>query len=311
MTTEAILARHTHLRGTLSYRHFDSEALGIAKPYYVYEPEGDADLERLPIWYLLRGHEREWVNFHEDSSRQFSTAIEDLEALIARGEVPPTLVVLPGLNSDDNVVPSIGIDMGGEWPDHMASLGQGRFFKYLVDELIPAIDIEYPQAYEGIRAVGGFSLGGFTASLLATFHPGYFDHVAIYDGTMMWPGHIDPRLGEGQEDRIWGHHAIFNAALGHAPRDTALLQRWNPTDAINNATESVLAQLRLTTYWIASADGDGMRGNRDRCQQFADLLHSKEIPLGFGTAPMGLMPGAAHTWHFCDLFWARVLQAMP
>ena len=99
MTEQAILERHrASLHGTLRLRRLQSTALSLRKPYYVYEPPGLAEGSQVPVLYLLRGHQREWVNIDEDTSRQHSTAIEDLDTLIQWGEVPPVVAVMPGLS---------------------------------------------------------------------------------------------------------------------------------------------------------------------------------------------------------------------
>lgn len=303
-----ILARHHgSLRGKLRAYRLSSHALGIRKPYYVYEPPGLRDQQRLPLLYLFRGHEREWVNMREDVSRKATTAIEDLDRRIVRGVLPPTVVVIPGLNSANNHVPSLGIDMAGVWPGTVRGLGAGRFWRFLVHELLPRIERDYPETYGGRRLAAGFSLGGYTVSLLALQSPGYFDHAGIYDGLFMWPDHHDPRVPKTGEwtDPIWCASPLFNAALGK-PRDPTAMRRWNPTDTLCHADADLLTQLQKTTFWIASAPSDGHRGNVDRARFFVNLLREKAIPVGFGQVIFDA--GAAHTWHWTDRFLTRFLE---
>ena len=303
-----ILTRHqASLRGTLRLRHLDSTALGIRKPYYVYEPPGLRDERRLPLLYLFRGHEREWVNIREDASRQVSTAIEDLDWRIVAGTLPPMVVVIPGLNSVNNHVPSLGIDMAGTWPAEQRGLGTGRFWRYLVHELLPAVERDYPQTRGGRRLAAGFSLGGFTVSLLATHCPGYFDHAGIYDGLFMWPNHHDPRQGTSDEwnDPIWCQSALFDAALGN-PRNPAAMRRWNPTDTLRRADETLLRQILKTTFWITSGPSDGHQGNVDRAHFFVDMLRQRGLSIGFGEIIFD--PTASHTWHWTDRFLIRFVH---
>ena len=104
MTRRDILARHRQsLDGTLRACYLPSKALGINKSFYVYEPPGFHKEMQLPVLYLFRGHEREWVNIDEDSSRQRATAIEDIDKAIALRMIPPVLVVMPGLNSSNRM----------------------------------------------------------------------------------------------------------------------------------------------------------------------------------------------------------------
>jgi len=308
MTVDDILRRHERsLMGTLKACNLPSDALGLEKAYYVYEPPGLNRQEGVPLLFLFRGHEREWVNIHEDTSRHLSTAIEDLDTLIHWGEVPPLIAVMPGLSSNNNHVPALGVDMGGIWSPHLQGLGHGRYWQYLTGELFPAVEAAYPQADGGLRLTAGFSLGGYTVSLLALHHPGYFQHAACYDALFMWRGHQDPRPYEDgtHTDRVWWRNPLFTPAFGW-PRDTGAMQLWNPTDTLAEADDHLLDQVRRTTFWIAGADADGNRGNRDRCAYLADMLSARGVPLGY--EEIVFAPHAAHNWHWNDLFLARFLR---
>lgn len=299
-----ILVRHRRsLRGRLYARRLRSAALGLAKPYYVYEPPRLQAARAVPVLYLFRGHEREWVNIREDASRHRTTAIEDLDRWIAEGTLPPMLVVLPGLNSQDNRVPSLGIDMVDPRANGAQGLGRGRFWTYLTEELFPRIETRYPQIEGERRLMAGFSLGGYTVSLLALQRPGYFHHAAIYDGLFMWPRHQDPREDETGRctDPVWCRASIFDAAFGR-PRERRALRRWNPTDTLCQASGALLDALRDTRFWIACAAGEGNRGNRDRARFFVQLLRHREVPLGFDGGDPIYHPDAAHTWHWTDRF---------
>lgn len=307
MPARQILARHQqHLHGRLLLKRIKSRALDISKPFYIYEPAGWHTLADLPLLYLFRGHEREWVNIREDGSRSRSTAIEDLDRLIVEGLLPPVLAVLPGLNSSNNWIPSLGINMVGEWETRFRGLGSGRFWEYLTGELMPAVARWYPQSARGLKLMAGFSLGGYTVSLIAAKLPGLFDHALIYDGTLMWPDHIDPRKGPRRfGDTIWYRSRLFDAALGR-PRNELAMQAWNPTNMIRDAGTETLGLLRQTTFWVASAHRDGGFGNRDRARMFVDLLRARQIPTGLKHIIFD--PRAEHTWHWTDRFLTAVLQ---
>lgn len=310
MTKRDILARHRDsLKGRLRWRLLSSNVLGIRKPYYVYEAPGALSSTSLPILYLFRGHEREWVNPTEDHSRQKSTAIEDLDYLVSTGQLPPFIGVLPGLNSSNNHVPSLGIDMVGSWSRSLKGMGSGQYWQYLTKELLPHIERGYPQTKDSLRLAAGFSLGGYTVSLLATCLPGYFDHVGIYDGLFMWPDHKDPRHDSTATwtDPVWRSVALFDAALGK-PRDPASMKDWNPTDRLVEAEPALLASLAQTTYWIKCASADGQQGNLDRTRFVVNLLREKNIPIGFEDFTMS--PDAAHTWHWTDRFLVQFLRGV-
>ena len=324
-----IVARHRDsLRGSLELRRLRSRSLGISKPYFVYEPPGLRALTGVPILYLFRGHQREWVNMREDGTRLRSTAIEDLDARIAAGTLPPFVAVMPGIASVNNHVPSLGINMVGRWGVRTRGLGTGRFWDFLVGELLPTVE----QRYEGVagprRFAAGFSLGGYTASLLAVKHPAYFTDVGIFDGLFMWPGHWDPRGGrvegrgwrvEGQahdethdethdecSDPVWCRSPLFDAALGR-PRDKQAMREWNATDALVGADDETLAVLRQTSFFVASAPSDGKTGNVDRTSHFVHLLSERQIPLTFGSIVFDA--AALHSWHWADRFLMGFLES--
>ncbi|MEM1127240.1 MAG: alpha/beta hydrolase-fold protein [Bacteroidota bacterium] len=335
MTSRQILAHHRSLAGRLRYRYLDSEALGLRKPFYVYEPPGLKQATGpIPLLYLFRGHEREWVNMEEDQARQRRTAIGDLDILIASGALPPVIAVMPGLNSTNNHVPSLGVDMVGPWDAKLNGLGTGQFWTFLTDELIPRVERDYPQATGASRLAAGFSLGGYTVSLLAVQRPALFDHVGIYDGLLMWPRHEDPRQprpagssGGGERataspdsdrpwastassrpastDPIWGQVGLFDAALGR-PRDHAAMARWNPTDRLVDPAPTFLERLQAVTFWIACAPQDGQHGNLHRSRAFAQRLRELDVPVGF--EEVVLHPEARHDWHWADRFMIRFLE---
>lgn len=312
MTHREILEHHRKsLKGRLRGCLFSSKTLGIKKPYYVYEPAGLNDFKALPTLYLFRGHEREWVNMNEDSSRVRSTAIDDLDSAINAGLIPPVLAVMPGLNSSNNYVPSLGINMVGKIPLMVRGLGTGRFWDYLTEEFMPAIRKRYPQA-NGRQLASGFSLGGYTASLLGICKPGLFDDIGIYDGLFMWPAHQDPReqpLRPGN-DKVWLQNGLFDAAFGK-PRNMQMLEQWNPTDALKRADEAHLSVLRKTTWWISCAAQDGQQGNKDRAEYYRRLLPDFNIPLGEHKdfEQVVYAPEASHNWHWTDKFLISFLRA--
>ena len=305
MTPTEILRHHASLHGRLHRHVYRSQALGIRKPYYLYTPPGSGHTG-LPLVTLLRGHEREWVSLDEDHSRQ-STGIEDIDTLIARETLPPVAMLIPGVCSSDNRIHSCGIDMAGTWEGYERSVGTGRFWTYLTKELMPAVE-QRPAVEGGDRLAVGFSLGGYTAHLWATRAPDYFDHVGIYDGTIMWPRHNDPREeGEAFSDPIWPEAEIFNPAFGPSPERRRVLRRWNPTDTLRS-DEPRRQRLRSTTFWIACASHDGTRGNRDRARYLAGLLGDAGVEIGF--EQVIFHDDASHSYRWADRFLIRFLAGI-
>lgn len=308
LSAARILRRHrATLRGRLSLRSVRSRTLGIRKPYYVYEPPRFAESGAEGIVFLFRGHEREWVNMREDGTRLRSTAVEDLDRRIESGALPPVVAVMPGLASANNNVPSLGIDMVGRWEGRHRGLGTGHFWQYLTAELIPAIEVAYGSTVGSERLASGFSLGGYTVSLLAVKRPGYLTYAGVYDGLFMWPGHRDPRSNArgACTDSVWCGASIFDAALGN-PRDPAAMTDWNPADVLARANPETLDAIRRTTFFVMSAPDDGKSGNVDRANGFVNLLRGYDLRVSSDRVVFD--PHARHSWHWTDRFLATFLR---
>jgi len=305
LSAQQILEHHQQMHGKLHMRHFKSRVLGTRKPYYVYQTANWNPSEPFLLIWLFRGHEREWVNFREDSSRLESTAIQDLDALNIRKIVPPAIAIMPGLTSTNNWVPSGGVNMAGSWKPTMKGLGSGRFWDYLTGELMPFVESTYNPHGMAMKAGFGFSLGGFTLQLLSMRIPGYFDHAAFYDGLFPWPSHQDPRLeGDDHTDRVWTKSPIFDGAFGN-PRDFKAMDRWNPTDTLMTADDAWLEQIRRTHFWINSAAGDGSTGNIDRARFLITELERRGIHNHLRRVPFD--DHARHDWHWNDAFFNKVI----
>ncbi|AXJ02371.1 Putative esterase [Cyclonatronum proteinivorum] len=295
-----ILARHKGtLSGALRVLPFRSRALGVSRTVFVYEPPNMRNVSDMHLLYLFRGHEREFVYINEDDSRE-TTTIEDLDALIVSGEIPPVMAVIPGLTSLDGKKHSMGINTLVPPQDMRDGLGTGQVWDFLTLDLIPYLEARYQKKLgSGIRMAAGFSLGGYTAALLATAFPGYLDHAGIYDGLFMFDGQTDIRTNA--PDEIWLKSAVPDAALCPAEkRSPENLAPWNPAELIRYADPVTLEEIQETMFWIRSAAGDGQEGNHDRCKYFTALLREHGITAGFNRIP--LHPDARHTWHWNDRF---------
>jgi enterochelin esterase-like enzyme len=81
--------------GVVVSREFDSAALQRKWSYAVYLPDGyETSTLRYPVLYLLHGHaggQYDWVNFGHIQ--------QTADALIARGDMPPAIIVMPDADS--------------------------------------------------------------------------------------------------------------------------------------------------------------------------------------------------------------------
>jgi enterochelin esterase family protein len=148
---------------------FRSEALAATLPYSLYLPDAYAaePTRRFPVIYLLHGYgagDREWI--------ELGRAAETLDRLIASGEAPPMIAVMPyGTKS---------------WYVDSAALGgPGDYETAIVRDLPEHIESAYRARTdrEG-RAIAGLSMGGYGALRLAFFHPARYIAAASLSGAL-------------------------------------------------------------------------------------------------------------------------------
>jgi hypothetical protein len=279
---------------------FDSAILGVTRGLYLYLPPGLAPGERAPAVYLLRGHEREWINPAEDRGRG-GNVIDVYERLRAAGRVGPLVLVFPGLTSTDGRVPSLLTNMcaprlAGDAP----GIGTGRFEDYFFQELIPLVDARFPTLPEGVRrAIAGFSLGGAMAAKAALRRPDLFAAAAAYDGTFLYA----TRRGRGVRLRDGVlHNPALDPVFG-VPRDIAYAAANSPASMALRASREALA--RVT--WLVAYGPEALepwQSNYYRGQHFLACLRARGAANGL--AP-GAFPGGEHTWRTADAFMAHTL----
>lgn len=170
------LAAQDTPRGTVSATSFESKMLGRAYDYYVYLPagyDGDAD-RRFPVIYLLHGRGDDyfaWLN-----------GVGVLDTLIAVGDIPPVIAIMPDMPSNDRA--GYYIDSAYTGTDFPAEPVETAFF----NDLIRYVDTTYRTitTREG-RVVGGYSMGGYGALRYALAHPDTFIGAIILSPAVYTP----------------------------------------------------------------------------------------------------------------------------
>jgi enterochelin esterase-like enzyme len=143
---------------TIGSRSLHSNALQRDWSYVVYLPPGyRTDGPRYPVLYLLHGNDddaRQWVT----QGRLQMAA----DALIARKDIPPVVIVMP--------------QGGTDWYVDRKEKIETAFFS----ELLPAIETQYAvSADRTSRVIGGVSMGGFGALRYAMSQPERFCGVLL------------------------------------------------------------------------------------------------------------------------------------
>ena len=146
-----------------------SMALDRAIPHSLYLPDGygDGDL-RYPTLYLLHGHggsAADWAGGGELAAT--------LDLMIEAGEVPPMLVIMPGMGN-------------GWYVDNPDPGGLGAMETAFFGDLLPHIDRTWrSDARREAPAVAGLSMGGWGAIRFAMLRPELFAAAASLSGALI------------------------------------------------------------------------------------------------------------------------------
>jgi len=149
------------------------------EPYYVYTPP-DYDAKRkggYPVLFLLHGwsdYGGGWVDVGK--------ANLILDSLISTGSIVPMIVVMPQGYGDYSFVTS-----GHEvWTDP-AKINENLtlYSKMLFQEIIPAVDRDYPIAKgRDNHAIAGLSMGGLESVSIGVIHSDYFAYVGGFSAAL-------------------------------------------------------------------------------------------------------------------------------
>ncbi|PZF95855.1 alpha/beta hydrolase-fold protein [Micromonospora deserti] len=162
--------------GTLAAASAPSPALGGPIDYTVYLPHGYAEAmaTHYPVLYLLHGR--------GDTMQAWTRVKADLDRLIADGEVPPVIAVLPDAPWSSR----------GSWYVDSAYTGAddpGRSVETaLTRDLVAHVDATYrTAAHRGARLIGGYSMGGAGALRYALAHQDLFAHALVLSPAVYRP----------------------------------------------------------------------------------------------------------------------------
>lgn len=139
--------------GAITHHEFDSQVLGKQYPYTLYLPDGyEQDALEYPVLYLLHG------SFGNENDWAIKGGLQQtMDQLISSGQIPPSLVVMPGAQS--------------WWVDGYNEAAETAFF----DDLIPHVESRYSVIAEREgRVVGGLSAGGYGTVNFVLEHPDMF-----------------------------------------------------------------------------------------------------------------------------------------
>jgi S-formylglutathione hydrolase FrmB len=249
-----------------------SSILGEDVRYTIYLP---SDYERsqrsYPVVYLLHGYTDDdtgWL--------QFGEANRIADDAIARGEIPPMIIVMP--------------DGGVSWyiNDYQ---GKVRWEDMFVREFMPYIEAEYRiRQKKEFRGIAGLSMGGYGSLVIAMRHPDLFAAVAAFSSGI-WTDAQMASTPQEIYDRIYG--PLYGEGLEGSARLTA---HWRANSVLDIVATTAADRLKQVRYYIDCGDGDFLAiGN----STLHIRLTEKEIPHEYRVRD------GAHSW----TYWRTGLPA--
>jgi S-formylglutathione hydrolase FrmB len=280
-----------------------SEALGVRKHLVVYLPPsyGRDTSRRYPVAYYLHGlsgTETDWL------SKGGIDATAD--SLFAAGR-PETIIVMPDGDDgwyttwvDQTPYRTCADTVHDEAPERHCVEHQ-RYDEYIARDIVRHVDTHYRTlADRAHRGIGGLSMGGYGALILALRHPDTFGAAASHSGVVS-PLYIprpyaDPPRYASTEDELrkmsaatWGHHWGIDLA------------RWHAADPATVAALLARQGETVPALFIDCGREDGLI-NQNRA------LHDELTNLGIAHT-YAEWPGA-HSWRYWSTHVAESLAWM-
>lgn len=240
------------LAGTVVTREFASPALGRPWSYAVYLPDGyGAAALRYPVLYLLHGNGGNKLSWVNDGRIQHTA-----DRLIADGDIPPCLIVMP--------------DAGTSWFVDRAE----RMETAVIQDLIPEVESRWKALPRRTgRVIGGLSMGGYGALRFALKYPERFAAAALLS-----PAIYDPEPPAASSARKVG-------VFGAPDFDPAVWKAYN----YPALWDAYLAKREAVPMYINSGDDDEFVIDQEAVRLYG-LLRSRQQP-----AQLRIVDGA-HVW---------------
>lgn len=199
--------------------HVDTDTVAGGIDYTTYLPAGfDADAaERYPTLYLLHGR--------GDTQAAWQQVAPKLDAMIADGQVPPLIVVMPDAPwSGRGSYYVDSLYTGGAAGTSPGQAVETAFTSDLVDH----IDATYPTVDDRAgRAVGGYSMGGAGALRFATVHQDLFSSALVLSPAVYVPS--TPADSSTREFGAYGRgDALYDEARYQELAYPAALEAFDP-----------------------------------------------------------------------------------
>jgi enterochelin esterase-like enzyme len=245
-------------------REFDSRALARKWSYTVYLPDGyESSSLRYPVFYLLHGNNQN-MNAWSVSGR-----IQEItDELIATGQIPPTIIVMP--------------DAGSTWyVDRKEKMESA-----VIQDLLPDVEANFLTvvARSG-RVIGGLSMGGYGSLRFALKYPETFAAAAL----------LSPAIYEPEPPADSGVRRV--GVFGAPTFDATIWRQYNyPT-----LFDGYLAKHQPVPLYIVSGDDDEFMIEADAAKLYSLLRKNGQV------AQLRIVDGA-HVWSVWEATIADAMQ---
>lgn len=201
----------TPAEGSLAEVSVASQILDRDLRYAVYLPAGyESSALRYPVLYLLHGR--------GDNLASWARIKPDLDELIASGELPPTIAILPDAPSSQRANYFVDSEYTG------ADMPGARVETAFMQELVPHVDATYRTITDRAgRAIGGYSMGGYGALRYTLAYPEMFSAALVLSPAVYVP--LPPADSSTREFGAFGRgETLFVDEIYQARNYPALLE---------------------------------------------------------------------------------------
>ncbi len=178
----------TYPTGTVRHLTFYSHSLQKTMKVDVYLPPRYSKNKQYPVLYLLHGKGANANSWMTTWWRGNSIhANQDANRLIGRGRIKPIVIVSPEIDNG----------YGVNTANHAYNVGgysRGEYETYIDTDLVHFIDSHFSVSTARANTyIGGFSMGGFAALMIAFTHQDMYSKVAVMSAAL-WNGALPSSL---------------------------------------------------------------------------------------------------------------------
>lgn len=241
-----------------------SKIMGKDIEFSIYlPPDYDVSQRNYPIVYLLHGYsddETAWVQFGEVN--------QAADEGIAKGEVPPMIIVMP----DGGITFFIN--------DYRA---EAKFETMFIEEFMPYVESQYRvRKKKEFRGISGLSMGGYGSTILAMRYPDLFAACVAFSSAYRTDEQM-ASMGD-RYDEVYGK--LYGENLKGEAR---LTEHWHQYSPIYQAEHMPEDKLKSIRWYIDCGDDDFLsEGNA----VMHITLKNREIPHEYRVRD------GAHNWTY-------------